>query len=91
MAYYNPKWLVYCSFLVSILIASSYPVFALIFSNICFIMLESYRDDYIERRNNWCGCFILFAFLIGVLAYCQKSIFTKLGEKLTLTLRLKLF
>jgi ABC-type multidrug transport system fused ATPase/permease subunit len=91
MAYYKPKWLAYMSFLISTVIACSYPVFGLIFGNITFILLENYRDDYLDRRNRWCGFFILFAFAIGLLAYLQKYIFGHLGENLTYTFRKKLF
>jgi ATP-binding cassette subfamily B (MDR/TAP) protein 1 len=91
MKFYTPKWLAYGSFLMSALNACAYPIFGMIFANITFIMIESYEPTYLEKRNLWCGFFILFAFLIGFLAYLQKAIFVRLGENLTKTFRQKLF
>ena len=91
MTYYTPKWMAGLSFLVSGIIACTYPIFGLIFSNITFVFLQHAHADYIPLRNDWCGAFIAFAFLVGILAFVQKLIFCHLGENLTYTLRRKLF
>lgn len=91
MTYYTPKWMAGLSFLISAIIASSYPIFGLIFGHCNFVFLEHDSPDYLHRRNIWCGAFIGFAIAVGVLAYLQKLIFCHLGENLTYTLRKNLF
>jgi hypothetical protein len=69
MTYYSPKWMAGLSFVVSALIACSYPIFGLIFANITFVFLDHDQSDYIHLRNIWCGSFIAFAFLVGIAAF----------------------
>ena len=91
MSFYQPSWLAVLSFAASALTACTYPVFGFIFANIAFLFLAPDAPDFIHQRNIWCGCFVLYVFLIGALTYWQKLIFVQLGENLTFTLRKKLF
>lgn len=92
MSYYFPKWLAYLGILLSLLIASSFPLVGFFFAKVLFTyMIPLSSDRFYEQRNLWCSLILALAFISGFLIFIQTWTFGYLGENLTLTIRRVLF
>lgn len=91
MSYYYPTWLVYATWIVTILNGFGFPLYGLIFSEILFVMLDPYQTDYVYWRNYWCGLLLLLSFGVALFAFFNKFQFVYLGENLTFSVRKQLF
>ena len=55
MKYYTPRSLAYFSILVSVVSSAAFPLFALLFTEIVFlIMVGNQNPNYVEDRNAVC-------------------------------------
>jgi len=93
MSYYNPKWLVYSSLLISISNAAIWPVYGLIYAKILFVMMN-FKDsnaDFYGQRDFWSGMFLLETFMIAIISFLNQLIFSYMGENLTYEVRNELF
>jgi ABC-type multidrug transport system fused ATPase/permease subunit len=91
MGYYYPKWLAYTGLLVSTINGFAFPLYGLIYAKILFIMLVPQLPDFEEKRDFWCGMFLILVVGIGLFSFLQKYIFMYVGENLTFDIRNKLY
>lgn len=91
MQYYSPKWLAVVGLFVSFINGFAFPIYGLLFADILFVMMIPQSPSFKSDRDLYCGLFLLEAFMIGILAFLQKYIFSYTGENLTYTFRTNLF
>jgi hypothetical protein len=66
MGYLYPKSLAVLSIFTAFLNAFTFPIQGLIFCKLLFILLVPQRPDFVERRNFWCGMFLLLVICSAV-------------------------
>lgn len=91
MSFYNPKWLAYFAYIVSIINGCVFPVNGLIFSKVVFIIQNPESPNYDRDRHFWCGMFLVLTVGVLIVGFLNKYIYSYLGENLTYTVRGKLF
>jgi hypothetical protein len=65
MRYYKPKLIAYFTVFMTFIAAFAFPVYAILFSRILFVMLNPKDKEYTYWSNLYCGLFIVLAFGIG--------------------------